>query len=141
MRVARWLELGCGLAAGVVGLAIIAFVLFGPIYQGAMCTTGSDGTVCTSSTAAMAQVNNGIPPLALLYFWTLAGVLLSVMVSTFLHWRFGGSGLRRFLVVTIILLIITAVAGIDLSIFMIPSILLALVAAFAAQSDGPVAAR
>ena len=29
----RRLELGSGLAAGVLGLLIVAFVLFGPVYQ------------------------------------------------------------------------------------------------------------
>lgn len=142
MRISRWLELVSGLAAGFIGLAIIAFTMFGPSYSGGSCAgdTGSGGTLCTTSTATFAQVNHGYPPLALLYFGVLAGVLLSVIVSTLLHWRFGGSGLRRCLWATVVLLLLVAIAGFDLWVLMLPSLLLTLVAALAALNNRPVAA-
>ncbi|HEY7357355.1 MAG TPA: hypothetical protein VH590_12840 [Ktedonobacterales bacterium] len=142
MRIARWLELLSGLAAGVVGLAIIAFVLFGPIYQGGMCTgtTGSDGTACTTSTATMAQVNGGIPPLALLYFVTLAVLLLGVVASTFMHYRQGSNAWRWCLWTATGLLILVALAVLDQSILMLPSIFLAVVASLSARNNEPAPA-
>ncbi|HEY7355271.1 MAG TPA: hypothetical protein VH590_02360 [Ktedonobacterales bacterium] len=142
MRIARWLELGSGLAAGFVGLAIIAFVLFGPSYQGGMCTgtTNSDGTVCTTSTATLAQVNGGIPPLALLYFVTLAVLLLGVGASAFMHYRQGSNGWRWCLWTATGLLILVALAVLDQAVLMLPSIFLAIVASLSARNNRPVAA-
>jgi hypothetical protein len=97
---ARRLELGSGKAAGIVGLLIVAFVLFGPVYQTAAtsCTSGQAGTICAptqTGTATLAQVNHGYPPLALLYFGVLALVLLGLIVSTILHWQSGSTLWRR----------------------------------------------
>lgn len=134
----RWLELGSGLAAGVLGLLIVAFVLFGPIYQTATgsCSGSQAGSLCSATqtgTATLAQVNNGYPPLALLYFGVLAVVLLGLIVSTILHWRSGSAIWRRCLWSATGLLVIVALLGLDLWIFAAPSLLLALVAAIAAS--------
>jgi hypothetical protein len=148
MRIARWLELISGLAAGVVGLAIIAFTLFGPVYSTASsdpssCTYSPAGTTCTGSvygTATMAQVNGGIPPLALLYFSALAVLLLGLIACTLLHWRLGSHPWRWLLWIVTGLLALVALAGFDLFVLMAPSVLLALVAALAARNNRPVAA-
>jgi hypothetical protein len=145
----RWLELGSGLAAGLLGLLIVTFVLFGPFYQGAVsgsCTVSpSGGSICSpghTTSATLAQVNGGYPPLALLYFGLLALVLLSLLVSTILHWRSGRSVWRRWLWGTTGLLVIVALAGLDLWVLVAPSVLLALVAAVAAYyHQSPAAAR
>lgn len=135
---ARRLELGAGLAAGVLGLLIVAFVLFGPVYQTSIgsCTgsqTGSTNCVTQTGTATLAQVNHGYPPLALLYFGVLTVALLGLMVSTVLHWHSGSSRWRRGLQVSTGLLLIVAVLGFDLVVFSVPSLLLALVAAISAE--------
>lgn len=133
----RWLELGSGFAAGVLGLLIVAFVLFGPFYQTATttCANSQVPATCTTQTgtATLAQVNHGYPPLALLYFGALAVVSLSLIVSTVLHWRSGSSLWRRCLWSATGLLVIVALLGLDLWIFAAPSLLLALVAAIAAS--------
>lgn len=138
MRTARWFELWSGLAAGGLGLLIIALVLFGPIYQTASqsCSKTSTGTTCSNvlGWATSTQVNHGIPPLALIYFIALAVVLLSLVASTLLHWRSGSRIWRRFLWATTLLLVLVSLAGFDLAILMVPSILLALGAAGAASS-------
>lgn len=141
MRIDRWLELLSGLAAGVVGLAIIGFVLFGPVYQTASgsCTSGLDSSsTCTGSvygTATMSQVNGGIPPLALLYFVTLAVLLLGVVASTVMHYRQGSNAWRWRLWTVTGLLILVALAVLDQSILMLPSIFLAVVASLSARSN------
>ncbi len=134
----RRLEPGSGLAAGILGLLIVAWVLFGPIYQTATasCASSQTGTRCTPShmgTATLAQVNHGYPPLALLYFGVLALVLLSLMVSTVLHWRSGRDIWRRCLWSATGLLLIVLLLGFDLWVFVAPSLVLALVAAIAAS--------
>jgi hypothetical protein len=133
----RWLELGSGLAAGILGLLIVAFVLFGPIYQTATssCPSGQTSASCATQTgtATLAQVNHGYPPLALLYFSALAVVLLGLIVSTVLHCRSGSSFWRRCLWSATGLLVIVALLGLDLWIFAAPSLLLALVASIAAS--------
>ena len=133
----RWLELGSGLAAGVLGLLIVAFVLFGPFYQTATssCPSGQASATCTTQTgtATLAQVNHGYPPLALLYFGALALVSLSLIVSTVLHWRSGSAIWRRCLWGATILLLIVMLLGFDLWPLVAPSMLLALVAAIAAS--------
>ncbi len=143
MRIARWLELGCGLASGIVGLVIIAFTLFGPSYQGEVCssTVGADGATCTPTTATLAQVNNGIPPLALLYFSALAVLLLVLMVSMLLHWRLGSNLWRRCLWIVSSLFVLVALAGLDLFVLMVPSVVLAFVSLLAAQATRPIIAR
>lgn len=135
---ARWLELGAGLASGILGLLIVAFVLFGPVYQAgtAGCFGTQAGNLCSATqtgTATFAQVNHGYPPLALLYFGVLTVVLLSLIVSTVLHWRSGSSRWRRGLQVSTGLLVIVALLGFDLWVLVAPSLLLALVAAIAAS--------
>jgi hypothetical protein len=134
----RRLELGAGLAAGVLGLLIVAFVLFGPSYQTATasCSGSQAGSLCSATqtgTATLAQVNHGYPPLVLLYFGVLAVVLLSLMVNTILHWRSGSSRWRHGLQVSTGLLVIVMLLGFDLWVFVAPSLLLALVAAIAAS--------
>lgn len=134
----RWLELGSGLAAGILGLLIVTFVLFGPAYQTATgsCSGSQTGSLCSATqtgTATLAQVNNGYPPLALLYFGALAVVLLGLIVSTVLHWRSGSSLWRCCLWSATGLLLIVALLGFDLWIFAAPSLLLALIAAIAAS--------
>lgn len=134
----RWLELISGLAAGVLGLLIVAFVLFGPFYQTATssCTGNQAGSLCSATqrgTATLAQVNHGYPPLALLYFGVLAVVLLSLIVSTVLHWHSGSDLWRRCLWGATGLLVIVALLGFDLWVFSAPSLLLALVASIAAS--------
>jgi hypothetical protein len=142
VRIARWLELGCGLASGIVGLAIIAFTLFGPSYQGEMCTSTADagGTTCTPTTATLAQINNGIPPLALLYFSALAVLLLALMISMLLHWRSGSNAWRWCLWIVAGLFTLVSLAGLDLFVLMAPSVVLAFVSLLAAQSTRPVTA-
>jgi hypothetical protein len=135
---ARRLELGAGLAAGILGLLIVAFVLVGPVYQTATggCASSQPGSSCSAEqtgTATLAQVNHGYPPLALLYFSVLAVVLLSLMVSTILHWRSGSLVWRRGLQVSTGLLVVVMLLGFDLWVFSAPSLLLALVAAIAAS--------
>ena len=133
----RRLELGAGLAAGVLGLLIVAFVLFGPFYQTATasCAGSQTGSLCSNQTgtATFAQVNHGYPPLALLYFGVLSVVLLCLIVSTVLYWRSGSSLWRRCLWSATGLLVIVALLGLDLWVLAAPSLLLALVAAIAAS--------
>lgn len=134
----RWLELGSGLAAGILGLMIVAFVLFGPVYQTATgsCSGSQAGSLCSATqtgTATLAQVNYGYPPLVLLYFGVLTVVLLGLIVSTVLHWRSGSSFWRRCLWSATGLLVIVALLGLDLWVFAAPSLLLALIAAIAAS--------
>ncbi len=134
----RWLELGSGLASGILGLLIVAFVLVGPFYQTATasCSGSQAGNLCSATqtgTATFAQVNHGYPPLALLYFGVLAAVLLSLMVSTILHWRTGDNHWRRGLQISTGLLVIVALLEFDLWVLVAPSLLLALVAAIAAS--------
>ena len=133
----RRLELGSGLAAGVLGLLIVAFVLLGPAYQTATssCPSGQTSASCATQTgtATLAQVNNGYPPLVLLYFGVLTVVLLGLIVSTVLHWRSGSSFWRRCLWSATGLLVIVALLGLDLWVFAAPSLLLALIAAIAAS--------
>ena len=136
----RRLELGAGLASGILGLLIVAFVLFGPSYQTATgdCPSTQAGSLCSATqtgTATFAQVNHGYPPLALLYFGVLTVVLLSLMVSTIQHWRSGSNLWRRGLQVSTGLLVIVMLLGLDLWVFVAPSLLLALVAAIAAERD------
>ncbi len=149
MIIARWLELLSGLAAGIVGLAIIAFAMFGLVYSTASsvqsnCMYSQAGTTCTGSvygTASLVQVNGGIPPLALLYFSALAVLLLGLIASTLLHWRLGSHLWRKRLWIMAGLLARVALAGFDLFVLMVPSVFLALVAALAALNNRPVAAR
>ncbi len=138
----RWLELGSGLVAGIVGLLIVGWVLFGPVYQTATASSASGlGDSSATGEATLAQVNHGIPLLGLLYFIALSVVLLGVIASTLLHWRLGGRGWRLFLWASVILLFITGVAGLDLWVLSFPSLLLAVVAAVAAsRNNGPVVA-
>ena len=136
----RWLELGSALAAGMLGLLIVAFVLFGPVYQTATggCASNQAGSLCSptqTGTATFAQVNHGYPPLALLYFGVLTVVLLGLMVSAILHWRSGSSLWRRCLWSATGLLVIVMLLGFDLWVLVAPSLLLALVAAIAAERD------
>lgn len=135
---ARRLELGAGLAAGILGLLIVAFVLVGPVYQTATasCSGSQAGNLCSATqtgTATLAQVNHGYPPLALLYFGVLAAVLLGLMVSTVMHWRSGSLVWRRGLQISTGLLVVVMLLGFDLWVFSAPSLLLALVAAIAAS--------
>jgi hypothetical protein len=87
----------------------------------------------------MAQVNNGIPPLAQFYFWFLTGVLLSLIAVTLLHWHLRHNLWRWCLWMVTGLLIFAALAGFDLFVLLVPTVLLALVAALAAYPNRPTA--
>lgn len=142
MRTSRRLELISGLASGIIGLLIVGYMLFGPFYhtETGRCTTSSAGTTCASTSGSASLLQVGIDPITILYLSILSLALLGVAVTTLLHSRLGTGVWQWCVWITTILLVITAIAGFSLAIFMLPSVLLALVAAVASTRNARGAA-
>ncbi len=90
MNTSRRLELLSGLAASIIGLLILAYVLFGPLYNIASCTGGpNQQTTCTQGTATFLEVNHSLQPITIFYLAFAALALLGVGISAALHSRSG----------------------------------------------------
>ena len=128
MRVSRWIELGCGLAAGLLGLPIIVGMFVHAVFPTSTntCVDDPSGTPCS-------QVNQGIPPLALFLVGASVLLLLGVVVSALLHWHLESAAWRRVLWNATGLLALVTLVGLDIFYLIIPSVLLALGASLAAR--------
>ena len=113
------LERISGLAAALFGLFTLAYVLFAPSYQG-ISSTGQ------SETASMLQV--GIQPTAFVALGILLLALIGIAVSAVLHSRTAENKWRIVLgISTIVVIIITILTLPSIGLFLLPSVLLALV--------------
>ncbi len=102
----RTLEAACGLVAALAGCLVLAFILFGLVYQSV-----------------------AIGPSALIALGILLLGLIGVAVSAVVHSRTGGSGWRIVLwVTTAVVVILTFLTLFSIGLFLLPSTLFALLA-------------
>ena len=120
MNKSRQFESISGLLATLLGLLVLAYMLFGPVYQG-ISSSGQSGT------ASLLQV--GIQPVTALILGLLALALIGVTVSVLRHRRTEGNRWRIVLGVSAVVIIaFTLLALPSIGLFMLPSALLALLA-------------
>ena len=121
----------CGVGTTLLGFLALAYAIFGPIYQG-VSSSGQSGT------ANMFQM--GIQPVTLVAFGIFLLALLGVAVGAVLHsrgeenkWRIvlGGS--------TLVISVFTILTLPSIGLFMLPCILLALVATVLSSPAAKVA--
>lgn len=127
----RWVEGVCGVLAAVAGETIVVFQAVGPVYQSQTCTGVSPGVTptCVSSTATLIQVE-GAGILALLGL--LTALLLGIGAGAVWHVRMRRGGARGLLWGCTIILAAFAVLSLpSIGLFLLPSVLLALIASVA----------
>jgi len=119
MRTIQRIEAVTGLIAGLLGLVLLAYVLFGPSYQFLSSPDGGSGR------ASLLQA--GISPLAIVSLSLLALVLLGIMFGSVQHSRTAASGWRWLLVCSVLLLVILNILSLpSIGLWLIPVTLLAL---------------
>ena len=139
---ARRIELVSGLAATVLGLAFLAYVLFGPTYASESTSIGStsigvgaDGTTPRTTTReSESLLEQGVHPVTWIFLGIVMLTVLSAGGGAIAH---GLSGLRAGLIVlwlSAVLLLVGAILSIfSVGLYVLPVALLALTAAIAAS--------
>ncbi|HEU5376213.1 MAG TPA: hypothetical protein VFV38_12280 [Ktedonobacteraceae bacterium] len=120
MNNSRRFESISGSLAALFGLVVLAYVLFGPMYQG-INSSGQSGTT------SLLQV--GIQPVTMIAFSLLLLALVGVAISAILHSRTEGNGWRVLLGISVVVIIaFTLLTLPSIGLFIVPSTLLALLA-------------
>jgi len=140
MSALQWMERLYGVTSGILGVAALLFILFGPLYGTAssvavpsscdssgVCTTTPTSTE-THGTASLLQM--GLEPITAMILSILLLCLLAIALSAVLHssWRQSG-WLVVLWIGAVLTLCIAALGTLSIGIFILPSGLLALVAA------------
>ena len=146
MRSPQWIERLTGLAAGLLGLLALGFVLFGPLYSTSSesCTGGPNGSTCSPTTygsATFFEVNHSIQPITISYLSFLAVLFVSIAFLATWHSHSGGSVLRASLwVLTGFLALSTCLGMASVGVFFLPGLVLAVIASAAAANQQRVGA-
>ena len=128
---ARHWELFSGLAAAVLGLLSLAYVVFGPTYRYTSMTATVDGPVHTESgRASLAQP--GLEPVTAIFLVVILAAVVGVAVGASLHSRWGGQvGLKLLWLSAVVLLGGAFLRVFSVGLYLLPVALLALLAATA----------
>ncbi|HLV98732.1 MAG TPA: hypothetical protein VKT82_08665 [Ktedonobacterales bacterium] len=141
MRAPYRMERLSGLAAGVLGLLVLGFVLFGPLYltSGQECTGGPTGTAhCTTlnGAATFFEVNTSLQPVTIFYLSFLAVLFVGIAFLAVWHSRSRSSVLRACLWgLTGLLALSTGIGMASVGLFFVPSLVLAVIASAAAANS------
>lgn len=96
MRKVALVEALSGVAAGALGLLLLAYFLFAPILRDTSATMRADGSMSTSVTYASA-VQHGLPAFYIAFFAVLALVLVGVALCAIADARTRRAGWHRLL--------------------------------------------
>ena len=132
------MELLYGIAACVLGIAALVYILFGPLYRG---SSSSSMTICDSpghctstigpevhSTSTLLQM--GIQPETIVFLTILLLLYLAIALSAALHSSWGQSNWLVMLCAAAgLTLLLTALGMLSIGIFLLPGTLLGVVAA------------
>lgn len=125
-------EIVIGVLAGVLGLALLVFVVFGPSYG----TSSTDATTGRTVVGTASMVQIGLDPRALAFILAMGACMVAVAVASFQHGR-GGSAWLRLLYVGAGLLVVGVFLSIaSIGILLLPSTALAVVAAVMGRAAG-----
>ena len=128
---ARHWELFGGLAATVLGLLGLAYMVFGPTYRYTSMTATADGPVHTvSGRASLAQ--QGLEPVTVVFLLVILAAVVGVAVSVSVHsWWGGQAGLKLLWLSTVVLLGGAFLSLFSVGLYLLPVAFLALLAAMA----------
>lgn len=125
----RRIELISGLAAGAIGLAALAYALFGPTYSYERIELRSDGTTSTTSGSASLLQTQALQPITIVVFVVMALLVAGIAAGAYLHGRRGWRAGRMLLGVSTALLGFgVVITGFSIGSFLLPSMLLGLLA-------------
>lgn len=108
MRTRALVEVLAGVGSGVIGLLILAYLLFAPILRDTSEMERGDGTMAVSVTYASA-VQHGLPTFYVAFFTLLALVLAGVALCAVLHALTRRGGWRRLLIALVAALLLLVV--------------------------------
>jgi hypothetical protein len=131
------IETATGLAAGVLGVGAVLFVLGGPLYSVASSGVASDGTVShTFGTETLLQA--GLDPVTAVVLGVALLASVGIGLGAVLHARTGASFGRGVVAVSTVALIVVAILGaLSIGIFLLPSVGLGFVALAAGARPSP----
>lgn len=125
----RRLVLVAGIASLLVGAAGLGYALFGPIYSSLTCTTGG---VCSAGHNSL--IDEGVDPRAWIYFALVALVIVGVAIAALAYHQKARFGTRSALsALSGILLFLSWLGAFTVGLFLIPAVILALLAAAMAR--------
>ena len=126
----RRIELISGFGAGAVGLLGLIYALFGPTYRYLSVTTKSDGTTSVTSGTASLVERQPLEPVTIVVLAALALLVVGVAVGAYLHSQRGLKSGRALLGLSTALLAFgTVLSCFSIGLFLVPGLLLALIAA------------
>jgi hypothetical protein len=122
MTTSRWIELLCGLASAMFGFLVLAFQFFGPVvaYQ-----SSSTNGITESGTTSYAQVAGGVAPIFLLFALPLLGIALGAIFHAALNIR---AAQLLLWIATLLLILLAGLALLSIGPWLLPGVLLAIIA-------------
>jgi len=134
-KMRRRIELGSGLLAGVLGVVGLAYAVLGATgsFQSGMSQVSSDGTIIRTTTAGTTTLaEHSFSPITIAFVGIALLCVVGTVTGAYLHSRWEDrAGFVVLWTCTALLLVGSLVSGFSIGLFLLPSAVLALVAAVA----------